>query len=184
LNLLHTIEPLIEIRYYLVRRVAQCVASLHFSVAERALTLLHNPGLLCLIKQFKNELLPQLVDSLISNVHRNEAEFISLLDENGIYTQKGFYVDLFGSHWSKSVRGFSIECLKLLIENIDRSLIEQISNTYAERLFLKELERNKRNKQWRVLEKQLKGNNSKQQQSSSPSKHRKKSRDPQSKLNH
>jgi len=116
LNLLHTIEPLIDIRHYLLSRLAKCISSLHFCVAERALLLLHNPVLLCLIKEYKNETLPVLVDAILANLHRNEDEFMKVLQRNGTYTQKDFYEPLNGAHWSKSVRGFSIEALKLLTD--------------------------------------------------------------------
>ena len=91
LNLLHSISPLIDIRYYLVKRVAQSIASLHYGVAERALLLLHNPVLLCLVRQYQSETLPLLIDAIQSNLHRNENEFIKVLQKNGTYTQKGFY---------------------------------------------------------------------------------------------
>jgi len=71
-NLLHSIEPMIEIRHYLVKRISDSISSVHYSVAERALLLLHNPVLLCLIREYKSELLPLLVDALQSNVYRNE----------------------------------------------------------------------------------------------------------------
>ena len=116
MNLLHTIEPLVDIRHYLISRIAKSISSLHFCVAERALLLLHNPVLLCLIKQYKNETIPVLVDALLANTHRNEAEYMNTKLKNGTYTQKNFYEPLHGAHWSKSVRGFSIESLKLLTD--------------------------------------------------------------------
>ena len=76
LNLLRSIEPLIPCRYYLVKRLALSCSSLHFGVAERAILLLHNPVLICLIRQYPTELLPLLIDALQSNVHRNEHEYI------------------------------------------------------------------------------------------------------------
>ena len=86
IGLLHSIEPLIAIRRYFFSRLANCISSLHFCVAERALLLLHNPILLCLIKEYKNEALPILVDSMVSNVHRNEPDYLKLLGKNGTYT--------------------------------------------------------------------------------------------------
>lgn len=85
-NLLRTIEPLIEIRYYLIKRIGKSISSLHAEVAERALLLLHCPVLLCLINQFKAELVPILFDHLCSNVHRNENPYIKLLRKNGTVT--------------------------------------------------------------------------------------------------
>ena len=76
LGLLHSIEPLIDIRYYLVRRLARCISSLHFGVAERALQILHTPVLLLLLRQYKGELLPVVIDHMLANVHRNESELL------------------------------------------------------------------------------------------------------------
>ena len=86
MNLLHTIEPLIDIRKHLIRQLSACVASLHSGVAERALLLIHCPVLLCLIKQYKSELLPDLVSGIMQNVHRNESEYLIVLWKNGTYT--------------------------------------------------------------------------------------------------
>ena len=85
-NLMHTIEPLIEISNYLVKRIADSISSIHFSVAERALLLLHSPLLLCLVRQYKTELLPLLVDALQSNVFRNENQYLKTLKKNGTVT--------------------------------------------------------------------------------------------------
>jgi serine/threonine-protein phosphatase 2A regulatory subunit B' len=79
LNLLRSIEPLIEIRFHLLKRLGESISSIHSGVAERALILVHCPVLLCLIKQYKAELLPLLINGIISNVHRNELEYLQLL---------------------------------------------------------------------------------------------------------
>ena len=102
-NSLRTIEPLIEIRYYLVKRVSQSISSLHHGVAERALLLTHNPVMLCLVREYKQDLMQLLVDSLLSNVHRNELAYLKLLNSTGIMTQKTQTdpkADLYGAHWS------------------------------------------------------------------------------------
>ena len=88
LNLLHSIAPLIDIRFHLVKRVADSASSLHSSVAERAILLLHSPVLLCLVRQYKEELLMPLIDALQSNVHRNERHYINVLRNNGTFTQQ------------------------------------------------------------------------------------------------
>ena len=93
-----------------------------------------------------------MMDGLMRNVHRNEAEYLNVLQENGVYTQRGRMTELYGAHWNKSVRGFTIQAIKLLIEHTDRNLIERLSNTYSERILLAEIERNKRNKLWKKLE--------------------------------
>ena len=60
-----------------------------------------------------------------------------------------------GAHWSQCVRGMTVVAIKLLSDNIDKDLIEQLSNTYAERIMSKEIERRKRNKVWRAIEKSI-----------------------------
>ena len=50
LNLLHSIEPLVEIRHHLIKQLSDSISSLHSGVAERALLLIHCPVLLCLIR--------------------------------------------------------------------------------------------------------------------------------------
>ena len=48
--------------------------------------------------------------------------------------QKGFYIDLYGAHWNKCVRGMSMVAIKLLSDHTDKHLLEQLSNSYAERI--------------------------------------------------
>ncbi len=64
---------------------------------------------------------------------------MQVLVKNGTYVQKGYYTELLGAHWSKSVRGMSVVAIKLLAEHTDRLKIEQLSNTYSERVLNKEL---------------------------------------------
>lgn len=76
--------------------------------------------------------MPVLVDAILANTHRNDDDFIKILYKNGTYTQKDYGSVLKGAHWSKSVRGFSIEALKLLTDQTgDRFLVEYISNSYS-----------------------------------------------------
>ena len=66
--------------------MAQSISSLHHGVAERALLLLHNPVLLCLVREYKLDLLGLLVEALMQNVHRNELAYIKLLAQTGVTT--------------------------------------------------------------------------------------------------
>ena len=68
LDTLKSITPIIEVRNYLVSKVAECAQSLHFSVAERALLLLHNPVLLAVITYDKSPLLRIVIDALLQNI--------------------------------------------------------------------------------------------------------------------
>ena len=79
LDTLRSISPIIEIRHYLVSKVAECASNLHSGVAERALLLLHNPVLLCLINYDKHSLLSILVDSLLQNIYRKDNSVLKLL---------------------------------------------------------------------------------------------------------
>ena len=54
---LKNIGPLIEIRTFIITQVVHCAKSLHFSVAERALLLMHNPVILALLAYDKQNLL-------------------------------------------------------------------------------------------------------------------------------
>ena len=81
----------------------------------------------------------------MSNTYRNEIEYLQVLSRNGSYTQGGSCQELLGAHWNKGVRGFTLQTIKLLAEHTDKNLIERLSNTYAERILNRELERNKRN---------------------------------------
>ena len=116
LDTLKSISPIIEVRHYLVSKVAECAQSLHFSVAERALLLLHNPVLLCLISYDKRSLLQIVVDALLQNTYRRDTVYLKLLEQNGTFTQKSPYEDLRGAHWNRSVRGLTVVVMKLLCD--------------------------------------------------------------------
>ena len=47
----------------------------------------------------------------------------------------------------------SMVAFKLLSDHTDRNLLEQLTNSYAERILHKEIERNKRNHLWHMIEK-------------------------------
>ena len=72
LDTLKNISPIIDIRHYLVSKVAESCKSLHFSVAERALLLLHNPVLLCVITYDKSALLRIVVEAILQNIYRQD----------------------------------------------------------------------------------------------------------------
>ena len=160
-NILKSIDPLLPIGHYLTKRLSLSISSLHFNVAERAILLLHNPVLLCLIRYQQKELLPLLVDALQSNMQRNEHEYLQMLGRNGVYVQRGYYVELAGAHWSKTVRGMSLVAIKLLAEHTNRHKIEALSNTYSERILNKELHRYQMNQKWKQLEQSLDKSSSK-----------------------
>ena len=75
LSLLKSTQHIQEVRYCLVQRVSLCCCSFNCMVAERALYLVHNPVFIGLLKEFKHELLPTLLDGIVQNILNEDRLF-------------------------------------------------------------------------------------------------------------
>jgi serine/threonine-protein phosphatase 2A regulatory subunit B' len=86
----------------LFKRIAECVASPHFQVAERALFLWNNEYIVSLIAQKRQEVLPLVFEALYTNSR---------------------------SHWNSTVHGLTCNVVKLFME-LDSNLFDACSNDY------------------------------------------------------
>ncbi|KAI4378713.1 hypothetical protein MLD38_016153 [Melastoma candidum] len=89
----------------LFRRIARCLNSSHFQVAERALFLWNNEHIVGLIAQNKNVVLPIIFEALEKNV-------------NG--------------HWNQAVHGLTVNVRKMFSE-MDAELFDECQARYAEK---------------------------------------------------
>jgi len=91
-------EPLFE-------KVAHCIGSPHFQVAERALFLWNNEYVVSLIAQNREQILPIVFEALYSNSR---------------------------SHWNSTVHSLTCNVVKLFME-MDANLFDECSNNYRAR---------------------------------------------------
>jgi len=89
------VKPLFE-------RIAQCIGSPHFQVAERALFLWNNEYIVSLIMQQRNNILPIVFGALYENSR---------------------------THWNTTVHGLTCNVVKLFME-MDGKLFDECSATY------------------------------------------------------
>ena len=107
----------------LFARIALCVGSPHFQVAERALFLWNNEYIVSLIAQQRQEVLPLVFEALYTN-SRN--------------------------HWNSTVHGLTCNVVKLFME-MDSKLFDECSSDYrAKQEKLEEVEAAKQNK-WNTI---------------------------------
>ena len=107
----------------LFARIALCVGSPHFQVAERALFLWNNEYIVSLIAPQRQEVLPLVFEALYTN-SRN--------------------------HWNSTVHGLTCNVVKLFME-MDSKLFDECSSDYrAKQEKLEEVEAAKQNK-WNTI---------------------------------
>ncbi|KAK6942743.1 Protein phosphatase 2A, regulatory B subunit, B56 [Dillenia turbinata] len=89
----------------LFRRIARCLNSSHFQVAERALFLWNNEHIVQLIAQNRPVILPIIFDAMEKNIQ---------------------------SHWNQAVHGLTVNVQKMFME-MDLELFEECQKQYAEK---------------------------------------------------
>ncbi|XP_054819507.1 serine/threonine protein phosphatase 2A 57 kDa regulatory subunit B' beta isoform-like [Prosopis cineraria] len=89
----------------LFRRIARCLNSSHFQVAERALILWNNEHIVSLIAQSRSVILPIIFEALEKNIQ---------------------------SHWNQAVHGLTVNVRKMFME-MDDELYEECRRQYAEK---------------------------------------------------
>jgi serine/threonine-protein phosphatase 2A regulatory subunit B' len=90
----------------LFAKVAHCIASPHFQVAERALFLWNNEYVVSLIAQNREQILPTVFEALYNNSR---------------------------SHWNSTVHSLTCNVVKLFME-MDANLFDECSNSYRTRV--------------------------------------------------
>jgi len=113
-----------RIQHALFRRLALCIGSPHFQVAERALMFWKSDYIVMLISQNPQEILPLIVAAL----HRNSKH-----------------------HWHRMVRSFSGDVLKLLAEMDEQRVSEYIAKDRADELKAQR-ENQERAQRWGALQ--------------------------------
>ncbi|XP_028776061.1 serine/threonine protein phosphatase 2A 57 kDa regulatory subunit B' beta isoform-like isoform X1 [Neltuma alba] len=89
----------------LFKRIAQCLNSSHFQVAERALFLWNNEHIVSLIAQSRSVILPIIFEALEKNIQ---------------------------SHWNQAVHGLTVNVRKMFME-MDAELYEECRRQYVEK---------------------------------------------------
>jgi len=106
-------------------RIALCVGSPHFQVAERALFLWNNEYIVSLIASSREAVLPRVFEALYTN-SRN--------------------------HWNSTVHGLTCNVVKLFME-MDSTLFDKCSQEYREKSEKEEKEKQKSEDEWKEMEK-------------------------------
>ncbi|GMP50249.1 hypothetical protein CsSME_00016945 [Camellia sinensis var. sinensis] len=108
----------------LFRRIAQCINSYHFQIAERALFLWNNDHIVNLIAQNRSVILPIIFEALEKNVQ---------------------------SHWNQAVNGLTMNVRKMF-SDMDVELFEECQNQYTEKMAMVEELEERRELTWQRLE--------------------------------
>ncbi|KAI8013508.1 Serine/threonine protein phosphatase 2A 57 kDa regulatory subunit B' alpha isoform [Camellia lanceoleosa] len=108
----------------LFRRIARCINSYHFQVAERALFLWNNDHIVNLIAQNRSVILPIIFEALEKNVQ---------------------------SHWNQAVNGLTMNVQKMF-SDMDVELFEECQNQYTEKMAMAEELEERRELMWQRLE--------------------------------
>lgn len=108
----------------LFRRIARCINSYHFQVAERALFLWNNDHIVNLIAQNRSVILPIIFEALEKNVQ---------------------------SHWNQAVNGLTMNVRKMF-SDMDVELFEECQNQYTEKMAMAEELEERRELMWQRLE--------------------------------
>ena len=114
----------------LFHRIALCVGSPHFQVAERALFLWNNEYIVQLIAQNRQSVLPLVFEALYTNSR---------------------------AHWNSTVHGLTCNVVKLFME-MDAALFDQCSNDYRQKDEKRPAEEEKKAAEWRAIEATAEGN--------------------------
>ena len=114
----------VEVLKPLFKRIAKCVGSPHFQVAERALFLWNNEYIVSLIAQNREEILPIVFEALFVNSR---------------------------AHWNSTVHGLTCNVVKLFME-MDAQLFDQCSADYRDQQEKKEAEDAKKADMWKKIE--------------------------------
>jgi len=124
-----TAEDFTAISKDLFVRIAQCVGSPHFQVAERALFLWNNEYIVGLIAQNREKILPIVFAALYTNSR---------------------------THWNSTVHGLTCNVVKLFME-MDSTLFDKCSAQYREESEGRQAMNNERETQWKNIEKAAEG---------------------------
>jgi serine/threonine-protein phosphatase 2A regulatory subunit B' len=121
-ELLAVIEPedFVIIMEPLFRRLAKCMSSLHFQVAEKALTLWTNQYVLGLVAENNDVILPIVFPSLFYNAKR---------------------------HWNKTIRLIAFNALKLFLD-LNQTVFNNVVAKYKETRQRMKEEKEQRDKMW------------------------------------
>jgi len=111
----------------LFRRIALCISSPHFQVAERTLFLWNNEYIVKLIDQNRQVLFPIVTGALYTNSKH---------------------------HWNSAVHGLTFNVLKLLMES-DPQLFDECSAKHRAEMKDEEVHQKERERKWAVLQAQL-----------------------------
>jgi len=112
----------------LFTRIALCVGSPHFQVAERALFLWNNEYIVSLIATSRNQVLPLVFEALYKNSR---------------------------SHWNSTVHGLTCNVVKLFME-MDSALFDECSATHNERMEQIPKVEKKKQQDWEEIEEEAK----------------------------
>ena len=107
----------------LFSRIALCVGSPHFQVAERALFLWNNEYIVSLIAQSREKVLPLVFEALYTNSR---------------------------AHWNSTVHGLTCNVVKLFME-MDSTLFDQCSNEYRDKQEKSEQIETEKADQWTAI---------------------------------
>ena len=143
----------------LFRRVAACIASPHFQVAERALFLWHNEYISHLIAQHREEILPILYPVLCASPSPSAPTSTFLgptpsiePDPDDPRTSPPSEADPpRGLHWNPTVNNLTVNVLKIFVE-LDAGLVESVRAERKEKEQRREKERQWRDAEWKRLE--------------------------------
>jgi len=112
-----------KIKRPLFERVAKCLLSSHFQVAERALCLWQSPQILELIRLHRNDIIPIVYPALVVN----------------------------SQHWHQSVQSLGEQVLDLY-NDMDKPLVDECRQRHQEQVAKKENDTASRATKWKALE--------------------------------
>jgi serine/threonine-protein phosphatase 2A regulatory subunit B' len=124
-EILCVVEPdmFVDIQEMLFKKISTCIASTHFQIAEKALTLWNNEYILSLVAENVEVILPIVFPSL-------------------------YYVAR--THWNKAIRSMAYTSLRLFMD-IDEVVFGQVIEEYRANRAKELEEREERVKRWRDL---------------------------------
>ena len=139
----------------LFKRVAACIASPHFQVAERALFLWHNEYISHLIAQHREEILPILYPVLCASSFPSPTPLsltpsLTADDADPVPSRSDADTPR-GLHWNPTVNNLTINVLKIFVE-LDAALVDSVRAERREKDERREKERQWRDAEWRRLE--------------------------------
>jgi serine/threonine-protein phosphatase 2A regulatory subunit B' len=145
----------------LFKRVALCIASPHFQVAERALFLWHNEYISHLIAQHREDILPLLYPVLAAASQPPVSTLTSRADTDKADSDAGDasasppptagVESRLGGHWNPTVNNLTQNVLKIFVE-LDGPLVDSIREDGRQKEEQQERSRQERTREWRRLE--------------------------------